>query len=963
MGVILMLLALLLMQGCSKQSGGNHVETPSESDSAVHTPFFPTDSDTQGESDGHSQTSGTDHETETTPAFEQKLAVDDIDETFDVTIEDSTVKGLTRNGYFGFHDVDLSDIQSIRVCVDSHISGGRNGETLAIMLDHPTQGDCIGYLVINQNGDNLSVTTPITPTTGVHTVYVRGVYGNSMSHELTVKDIFLSDRAVEKTQDTVPDSAIRDIYSDTWTAVDDYGRKIADYSEVGRIDDGSRQVAMLYWNWFSAFGTDRRATVISTIITRYPEAKHDYINPAWDQKGIFYWSEPVLGYYLSDDYWVYRKHAEMLANAGVDAIFLDFSNSGNTYIRQLNILAQAFKDAKASGIDIPRISLFAFPGNAADSYRGLATVYINCFVENDYSDIWFYVDGKPLIFGWDPDEAKNAVSGDRFALRLVTEMKAFFSFRAMGSRNSAEDGKEGDKKWMWLENFPQVQRNPDENGRPEMMTLGVSINKSTVYGGIGVFSDEFTKGRGYSEAFGEDYTADGMREAYFFREQARLVLDADPKLVVIDGWNEWIAERQPLYNGFTNAFVDTYDDENSRDIEPSRGALKDDYYNLLVDFVRKYKGSRPAPVAEGNKTIDINGSPDQWDSVQPQFLNADQSYERDITGFSKSLDLVENDQNRFDRWHYQSNVCNVITSAKVSFDQTNLYFMVQTAEDIDQTADNLLHLFINTDRNAATGQDGYDFAINVGGLGMVTRYGDTSATVGTAEYSISGRTLQLSVPRSLVGETGTVDLEFKWTDSVPAGDILDYYAYGSSAPLGRFNYLYTEIPQDSLTAEERSRLDGASVLKAGSSTMVVEGALMPVHEADNRIVPYEEGNMLYVPIDACMEILGYGRAKELYYASFNMLRTYGFDMNASLTQITNYTWTYGELDSKTVHVNGVEKQLSAAPTQKNGIIYLPLSFIAECYGRTLTKLGNGIYCIGTTTVPQADIRRAALLIQ
>ena len=51
----------------------------------------------------------------------------------------------------------------------------------------------------------------------------------------------------------------------------------------------------------------------------------------------------------------------------------------------------------------------------------------------------------------------------------------------------------------------------------------------------------------------------GTRNAYFFREQASQVLDTDPAVVLIDGWNEFSAARQQNYAGFKNSFVDTFE--------------------------------------------------------------------------------------------------------------------------------------------------------------------------------------------------------------------------------------------------------------------------------------------------------------------------------------------------------------------------------------------------------------------
>ena len=64
-----------------------------------------------------------------------------------------------------------------------------------------------------------------------------------------------------------------------------------------------------------------------------------------------------------------------------------------------------------------------------------------------------------------------------------------------------------------------------------------------------------------------------------------------------------------------NAFPDQYNDEYSRDIEPTKGALQDHYYYQLVNFVRQFKGARPIPTPSLSATIDLGGSMDQWKNV------------------------------------------------------------------------------------------------------------------------------------------------------------------------------------------------------------------------------------------------------------------------------------------------------------------------------------------------------------
>jgi hypothetical protein len=328
---------------------------------------------------------------------------------------------------------------------------------------------------------------------------------------------------------------------------------------------------MLYWDWHIDEGPHKKAYVIPEIIKNNPDAYGNYNHEAWGSQGVYYWGEPVLGFYDGYDYWVYRKHAEMLAIAGVDAIFFDYTNSGRNFIGPLTVLADAFRDAKKTGVKVPKISVMtSFDGSAWENiYKNTMGIYANCFIENDYSDIWFYIDGKPLIYSnGTPARAMNATEADNLTERnLVNEMTEFFSTRLNGGRNVYSQEK--DRYWMWLENFPQVQRNKDNNtGRPEFMSVGTAINQSTVYGDnmTGVFSDPYSKGRGFSEVFGEDETVKGAREGYFFREQASLALETAPEFVMFDGWNEFITMRYNKYGIFSGTvFVDTYDDENSRD--------------------------------------------------------------------------------------------------------------------------------------------------------------------------------------------------------------------------------------------------------------------------------------------------------------------------------------------------------------------------------------------------------------
>ena len=111
-------------------------------------------------------------------------------------------------------------------------------------------------------------------------------------------------------------------------------------------------------------------------------------------------------------------------------------------------------------------------------------------------------------------------------------------------------------------------------------------------------------------------------------------LKVDPEFLFVTGWNEWWAgawnsSRDGLTHLLTmpvpkdkRYFVDNYNAEYSRDIEPMAGGFGDNYYYQLVAANRLRKGVRPIPAASVPKTIDVGGDFVEWSEVGPEFLDA-----------------------------------------------------------------------------------------------------------------------------------------------------------------------------------------------------------------------------------------------------------------------------------------------------------------------------------------------------
>lgn len=887
------------------------------------------------------------------------------------TMADVTaVKGVKINGkyaenwlsdsYIEFSNVDLSGAKSIRMTAYDDNFLNRNGEAFAVYIDDPLSGECLGYILLNHEtpeprewGMNLKKVF-----SGQHKLYIKQNY--SMTDTMHVESITISAAEYNDPDKVtpVPDDKITDKYSDTWTAVNQVGMRIADFEETGPVKDGKRDVLMFYHDWH--IGTSE-AQIYSDTVAKYPEAKDDYDHDAWHSSPVW-WSEPVYGFYDDLDYWHYRKSAELMADAGVDAVFCDYTNWDSGYANRLAVMLKAYHDAREDGVDVPKISYYGqMYTESSLNFSLLKMYYFNVCENGYYDDLLYYVDGKPFVIMNGLSKIGNAVtSGDKTEKELAEKMINYFNFReTAGGRRTGYgwDGEKNTKKgyWHWLNFYPQpCWGETREDGRAEMLTLGMAFNMSYVDGMVSsrdwtTFSDPFTMGRTYSQGFGDDYRPEAVHNGYFFREQASRVLDEDPWYVMVDGWNEYTTARSKnLFNGqFPNAFIDLMDDNRSRDIEPTKGALKDDYYLMLTDFVRKYKGTRPAPKATDPVTIDINGDISQWETVGPEYINDYGGYERDADGYK-----IYNGNG--ERHHYTTEVVNYILKSKAARDDDYYYFYAECGSDITMKDSDSMNLYINADRNPATGWEGYDLLV---AGGKVSRFGDGAYTLtdtGTAEFNVTGNVFLVKVPKSIIGDAA--EIEFKWTDNIKTnGDLMLFYTDGNAAPVGRFNYLYTTIGQTALTQDERKALAGTSIFKAQSGKMIVSGGKMNVYDKDTRVTAFEANGTLYIPLSSVEDVLSYGRSKAYYDSAKNRIYIQCFDLvdkekPAGIEkEIKNEQWICNILGSSELFVDG-KLTYTAAATAINGVIYIPLTMLADGFGADLKALGDGAYAISKTTV-------------
>ena len=573
------------------------------------------------------------------------------------------------------------------------------------------------------------------------------------------------------------------VSSNDWAFTDALGRKVIS-SEKG-APKRDKTVAMFYWTWHQGNDdTSYQVKNITNIVREHPEAMKDYDHPAWGTKkpGFFFWEEPLFGYYKTTDPWVLRKHAEMLADAGVDVVFFDCTNGSLTWQESYEALFKTWDQAQKDGVNVPKIAFLLPFGPVPHSAVSLRQLYKDVYQPGRYKNLWFIWKGKPGIMAYPDNLEKNGTD---------LEIANFFTFRP--GQPDYVDGPTRKDHWAWLENYPQHGYAPLGNGKFEQVAVGVAQNAGpSTNGHCSAFNLPGTYGRSFSMRNGFDPRVDGYLYGWNFQEQWDRAFELDPELVFVTGWNEYIAGQwlpKDNWTGDPFSFVDQYDWTHSRDIEPNKGwgDKGDVYYQQLIDNVRKFKGLDPPTKVSEAKTIKI-GKANEWDNVLPQYKHyAGNTMHRDHRG-------------RYSEYYTNNTGRNDIVDARVARDKDNVFFYVETAGKLSPSTDrNWMMLFIDVDRDKSTGWNGYDYVIN-----RITPKNNKAViekniagrweweSVGSAPISIQNNRLEIAVSRSLLKLEGQpVNFEFKWNDNMQEnGNIMDFYVNGDTAPGGRFNFVY-----------------------------------------------------------------------------------------------------------------------------------------------------------------------------
>ena len=569
----------------------------------------------------------------------------------------------------------------------------------------------------------------------------------------------------------VSDERVTDAYAYTTASVsatDREGRTV----RTGDSEIIENKVGLFYHIWHGSDNTRSYNHVydITELLNNNPEALWDiYGNEASPLKRFHYWGQPLYGYYCSYDPYVIRKHAELFTMAGVDYLVYDTTNSV-VYTEAINEIFKVFQEYYDNGWDVPKIAFYCNTGTSPTA----RTIYENWYKKGLYKDLWFSLDGnKPLIIG-----ATSELTDAQYK-----EYTEFFDFReSQWPYGENLDLKRG-FPWMDWE-YPQKNYNG---------TMSVSLAQHP--------GAKMSEGRISNHGRGFDYSTFRNNSAYTelgtnLAGQFQTVFEnnADPSKkkvnnVFITGFNEWKAIKYE--NGYEVFFVDTFNEEYSRDIEMMKGGYEDNYYMQMTDLLKKYKYTEAKHYIYDMHSIDIDdASLSGWVNVKTNF--------KDFTGDA----AVRNHSDAFSVNTYVDNSGrNDISDVSVTHDQTYLYVLARTVDDITEyngTDENWMTLLLKTSDSNDKTFGGYDFIINrspeEGGKTSLEKSsgGYNWQAAGQADYRVYGNAIVYRVPLSALGLSAeNCYVRVKVSDHVTAfNDIMDYYVTGDSAPIGRLGYTY-----------------------------------------------------------------------------------------------------------------------------------------------------------------------------
>ena len=598
---------------------------------------------------------------------------------------------------------------------------------------------------------------------------------------------------------------------------DGYDTGIFDVTKYSQTEDGKKAL----WSEVEKIDPDGPLNETNYKIKQEYDSDGNPITPS-PLFTFHYFSEPLYGYYCSDDPWVIARHIELLTMSGIDYISLDLTNI-SIYADNIRVVLDSLLKFQNLGWKVPKVTSFLTGTDAGLNHPGRVLDFYNTFyTDPKYDSLWLR----------DEETNKPIISIDRIAYysglnQIVTaNLKIKNTIWPFDKSASIYD----DMSWMDWEYPQRVYENSDGN------YMSVSVTQH-VAGGFGISSNPHTKddanarakyaathpdtfdtggdtnynsnrGRGWDYELNKN-VAENAYKGTNFESQWKNALNSEKPLdeVFVTGWNEWIAYKYPVevihggsnsmkeafgqyYNQVT--FCDTADEEFSRDIEMTRGGYGDNFYLQNMRNTREFKFS-DSKVQYAGEYATNNIKNVNWTNAREYLDFTEEVFARNFD----HADHVEKYINNTNR--------NDIKSTKVSHDGNNLYIQIETVDDIvmEEEKENNMNVLLSLVGSDRPSWCGYQFLLNkkalTPGLGKANIHAFKTANsfeteeIGSYDYFLEKNKLSISVPLDVLGisKDQQFSIDFKVADSISdPSDIMNYYVDGDSAPIGRLNYRY-----------------------------------------------------------------------------------------------------------------------------------------------------------------------------
>lgn len=564
---------------------------------------------------------------------------------------------------------------------------------------------------------------------------------------------------------------------------DNYGRTV----EAAAGKKEKRDVGIFYFLWL---GQPYASGIydVSKIIDEHGKdvVFHEEGGDISPNGQAHWWEEPLYGYYNSADRWVLRRHMEMLTEAGVDFLIFDTTNCV-LYEEVATAIMQLSQELRDEGWDAPQVAFYTH----SRSIQTINNIYNTFYRAGRYKDSWYCIDGRPMIIGYttalkDRREAKSRGDTAYAPEDLSQELQDFFYV----------------KEACWPNDFHNANSFPYTEWVYPQPLNGNTMNVSVATHPMVPFSFSLTHenwcnwGRGYDVVTGENKHEDIYRGTFFQSEWETVhASDPQPEIIMVTGWNEWIAYKQPY--GGEYMLCDNVDMEYSRDIEPMKGGYEDAYFIQMIANIRKYKYESSDEALGDNvyKTVDIAGPASEWDNVKAVYRRVgNDNTRRDYYGGSQTV-----------RYKTPAADNNILT-VRLTNDSENLYFRIECEGEVNVTGkSSWMNLFIGTGKPGKRGWESYEYVAGrvredmnaASGVADVEKLAPdfSGKKSGEAEFAVSGNAVTYKVPLSALGlQEGGADvlrIYFKVADGVEnSSDIMDYYCTGRSLPMGRLSFEY-----------------------------------------------------------------------------------------------------------------------------------------------------------------------------